>query len=180
MAVTGFGRHIVQYSPEYSLCAGCNSCEAVCALLHDGVVSPSHNRLFVKRGDSLNIVCTLLTCQHCDDHPCYEACPKKDVAMKIDEEGIVYIDEDGCIGCGMCIKACKFDPPRINLAKGATRKEWKAKKCDLCRTRPEGPACVQYCPSQCLGVDTATGADVVDPEVTEKVVLGEIVGGGEL
>lgn len=159
-----FNKHVVQYSPNYSLCANCSSCEIVCALVHDGVSSPSHNRLVVAHGDSLSMVAQVVTCQQCEDHPCYEACPKKDEAMCIDENGIVYINEEHCIGCGKCIEACRFDVPRINMAKGASRKEWKAKKCDMCRNRPEGPACVQYCPVRCLGIDTATGADVKDPE----------------
>jgi Fe-S-cluster-containing hydrogenase component 2 len=28
----------------------------------------------------------------------------------------------------------------------------KSKKCDLCRTRAEGPACVQYCQVACISV----------------------------
>ena len=180
MAETSFNEHVVQYSKEYSLCAGCNSCEAVCALVHDGVNGPGHNRLFLRRGDTLDMTCVIYTCQHCADHPCYEACPKKGQATCLDRAGIVYIDEEECIGCGKCVKACRFDPPRINMARAHARKEWRAKKCDLCRTRPEGPACVQYCPVRCLGLDTAVGAAIEDPEVTEKVVLGEIAGGGIL
>lgn len=180
MTESAYKEHVVQYSPEYSVCAGCNSCEAICSLIHDGVVSPTHNRLFLERGDTLDMMCTIHTCQQCEDHPCFDACPKQGEAMVILDNGIVSIVEENCIGCGLCIKACRFDPPRINMAKNAKRKLWRAKKCDLCAGREEGPACVQYCPSRCLGIDTATGDDIVDPEVTERVVLGEIVGGGEL
>lgn len=87
--------------------------------------------------------------------------------MVLDEQGYAYIVEEECVGCGMCIKACRFDPPRINMAMHPERKKWCAKKCDMCRNRPEGPACVQYCPSVCLGIDTAVGADIVDPEQVE-------------
>ncbi len=146
-----YGRHIVQYAPDYSFCAGCTSCEVVCTLTHEGYVSPSCSRLFVER-DNRSMVHTILTCQHCSDHPCYDACPKKDKAMKIDENNIVYIVEDECIGCGLCQKACVFDPPRINLVKSKDRSKNKAKKCDMCRTRPEGPACVQWCPVRCIGI----------------------------
>lgn len=169
-----YNEHVVQYSGEYSFCAGCNSCEAICSLLHDGLVSPSYNRIFVSRGDTRSCVSTIYSCQQCDDHPCYEACPKKDEAFCIDENGITYIVEEFCIGCGICIKKCKFDPPRINMAKGATRKEWKAKKCDLCRTRPEGPACVEYCPVRCIGMSTEPEGHVTDPEITDEIVLSEM------
>ena len=144
--------HIVQTPMEVSLCAGCTSCEIACTLTHDGLVSPSYNRIFLERG-TRSMIHTVLSCQHCADHPCYDACPKKDSAMCIDEKGIVYIREEACIGCGLCQKACAFDPPRINMVKSADKTKRKAKKCDLCRTRPEGPACVQWCPVRCLRVE---------------------------
>lgn len=146
-----FGNYVVQYPMEYSFCAGCQSCEAICSLMHDGCVSPSHNRIFVER-DIRSLIHTVWACKHCLDHPCYNACPKKDKAMHIDENGIVYIVEEECIGCGLCIKGCSMTPPRINLVKSKDRNLRKAKKCDLCRTREEGPACIEYCPSRCLGL----------------------------
>jgi len=146
-----FGNHVVQYPMDYSLCAGCTSCEIVCTLTHDALVSPSYNRIFVQR-DVRTMMHDIFTCQHCSDHPCYNACPKKDKAMCIDENNIVYVVDDECIGCGMCAKACVMTPSRINMVKSSDRKLRKAKKCDLCRTRPEGPACVQYCPVRCLGL----------------------------
>jgi Fe-S-cluster-containing hydrogenase component 2 len=146
-----YGRHVVQYPPDYSFCAGCTSCEVVCALEHEGCVSPSFSRLFVDR-DNRSMVHTIYACQHCSDHPCYDACPKKDSAMRIDEDNIVWIDGENCIGCGLCAKACVFDPPRINVVKSKDKNKRKARKCDMCRTRPEGPACVQWCPVRCIGL----------------------------
>jgi carbon-monoxide dehydrogenase iron sulfur subunit len=72
--------------------------------------------------------------------------------MKIDENNIVYIDEENCIGCGLCVKACVFTPSRINFVKSDDKAKKKAKKCDLCRTNPEGPACVKWCPVRCIGL----------------------------
>jgi Fe-S-cluster-containing dehydrogenase component len=68
----------------------------------------------------------------------------------IDGDGVVYIDESECIGCGLCRKACVFEPPRINLDAVAPRETRRARKCDMCRSRPGGPACVQWCPVRCL------------------------------
>ena len=162
----GFGRHIVQYPAEYSLCAGCSTCEIACTLTHDGLVSPSYKRIFLKQAETTSMIHTILSCQHCSDHPCYEKCPQKDKAMCIDEKGIVYIVEENCIGCGLCVKACKYEIPRINMVKDADRKKRKAKKCDLCREREEGPACVQWCPWKCLGMsdDPAPTSDAVAQE----------------
>lgn len=70
--------------------------------------------------------------------------------MRKDEKGIVYVVEEECIGCGKCQKACIYTPTRINLVKSKDKAKRKAKKCDLCRNRPEGPACVQHCQAKCL------------------------------
>lgn len=144
-----YGRMVAQTPPEYSFCAGCMSCEIVCALVNDGVTGPSHRRLTVQR-DIRSMTHSVFTCQHCSDHPCFDKCPKKGEAMCIDENGIVYINEDKCIGCGMCASACVFEPSRITYIKNQQRDIRKARKCDMCRTREEGPACVEWCPVRCL------------------------------
>jgi Fe-S-cluster-containing dehydrogenase component len=102
---------------EISLCAGCSACEIVCGLVHEGKVGPCVRRIFLDR-DTILLQHRVYTCQHCSDHPCYNACPKKEVAMRMDEErGIVYIDPEGCNGCQLCLKACPFEPKRINFDK---------------------------------------------------------------
>jgi Fe-S-cluster-containing dehydrogenase component len=146
-----YGRHVAQRPPEYSFCAGCESCGAVCSLTRDGVVGPAYNRLFVER-NIRTMVHTVHSCRQCSDHPCYEKCPKKGDAMRVDENGIVYIVEDACIGCGACARACVFEPPRINFIKELPKNLRKARKCDLCRDRAEGPACVEWCPVRCIYV----------------------------
>ncbi len=141
-------RYIVQYPPEVSLCAGCNACEIVCGLVHEGKVGPSVRRIFLER-DTIGLEHRVHTCQHCPDHPCYNACPNKEVAMFWDEEkGVVYIDPESCTGCQLCLEACPFEPKRLNFDKSSQ----KVVKCDLCRAREKGPACVEYCQVRCLGL----------------------------
>jgi Fe-S-cluster-containing dehydrogenase component len=116
------------------------------------LVSPSYKRIFLKKARSKSMIHEVLTCQHCIDHPCYDACPLQETAMCIDEDGVVYIDELNCIGCGLCAKACVLTPSRINLVKHKDRSLRKARKCDLCRGRAEGPACIELCPWICIGM----------------------------
>jgi len=145
-----FNKHVFQVSSELSFCAGCRSCEVICGLVHDGVTGPMRQRLCVKR-DIRMMTHEVLTCKHCKDHPCYNACPKKDEAIVV-EDGIAIIVEEACIGCGLCAKACPFKPSRINYIKELPRETRKARKCDMCRDREAGPACVQWCPVRCLEV----------------------------
>ena len=150
--LSAYGTHIVQYSPEYSLCAGCETCSIMCGLLRDGFTGPGNGCIKIGIG-TVSMMHTVYACLQCADHPCYEACPKKGDAMKIDPEtGVVYINEALCIGCGLCQKHCKFTPSRINMKKDKDRKKWKAVKCDLCRGRAEGPACIEWCPVRCIGL----------------------------
>lgn len=156
MIVNKTGGHIVKAPTEYSLCTGCTSCEMICSLVHEGYVSPATKRIFVMPGRIKTSIHDVLTCQHCEDAPCYEACPLRGKAMYKDENGIVCINEEYCIGCGKCQKACCYTPSRINIVKSKDKAERKAKKCDLCRNRPEGPACVEWCPAVCLA-DSRSG-----------------------
>lgn len=146
---TEYGRRIVQYPNEVSVCVGCNGCEIVCSLVHEGKTGQMLKRIHLER-DTINMDShKIFTCQNCADHPCYEACPKKDEAMRYDPIlELVYIDPEFCIGCKKCIKACPFEPKRINFDKVSK----KAKKCDLCLERTEGPACVEFCQVRCIGV----------------------------
>ena len=156
--------HVVQYPMEFSLCTGCESCEAVCALVHEGIVSPHRTRIKVRLGSTKTMIHTVLACEQCEDHPCYNACPKKDKAMKIDENGIVYIEPEECVGCGLCAKNCKFEEPRIYIVPNDSgRPKRRAIKCDLCRGRAEGPACVQWCPCKAIGLSDDSTEDLSAP-----------------
>lgn len=160
-----YGNHIVQYSAEYSFCAGCETCSIMCGLTHEGFTGHGNSRIQVVLG-TRSMVHHIAACQQCKDHPCYEACPRKDKSMNIDPDtGIVYINEEFCIGCGLCAKNCKFQPPRIVMKRDKNRKQWKAAKCDLCRGNPEGPQCIQWCPVRCIGLseDSVFSADGTKP-----------------
>ena len=150
--------HIIQYPDAYSHCIGCASCELFCALTHDGVTGPCHGGIKLELGPLSTLHNRVYVCEHCQDHPCYEACPKKDEAMCVDENGTVYINEEACIGCGKCARACKLTPSRITMDK----KNRVAHKCDLCRTREGGPVCIQRCPVVALGL--ASSPLPYDPE----------------
>jgi Flp pilus assembly CpaF family ATPase/ferredoxin len=65
---------------------------------------------------------SVFNCSNCKNAPCIFAC--KQNAIFYISNGIVSIDQDRCIGCGECLKACPHD--------AIVLKKKKAYKCDLC------------------------------------------------
>ena len=127
-------------------CVGCGTCAMMCALYHEGDVGPALSRSGVVR-DPFTYDFTFNVCQQCSSPGCYFACPLQDRARLIeDRTGIVYVDEDECIGCGSCIAACRFEPPRTTMHPEKS----VALNCDRCMERDEGPICVEYCPMNAL------------------------------
>jgi Fe-S-cluster-containing hydrogenase component 2 len=122
-------------------CVGCGVCGMMCSLYHEGEVGSVLSRAEVVR-NPFTYDFGFNVCRQCRSPRCYRACPLQDIARLVDDEtGTVYVNEDACIGCGICVAACPFDPPRTKLHP----ERRVAVKCDLCMTRDEGPICVAYC-----------------------------------
>lgn len=103
-------------------------------------------------------------CQQCDSPPCVKVCPAK--ATWKEEDGIVVIDYNWCIGCRYCMAACPYGARHFNWGKpvipraeinrnthylgNRPRPKGVVEKCTFCiqRTR-KGlyPACVEICPT---------------------------------
>lgn len=100
------------------------------------------------RADDAYVVHFPKSCLHCDDAPCVTVCPTG-ASYKRQSDGIVLVNEDHCIGCGLCAWACPYGAREMDPAEGVM------KKCTLCVDRiynenlPEEdriPACVRTCP----------------------------------
>lgn len=72
--------------------------------------------------------------------------------IKREQDGIVLVDSDVCIGndaCdAKCLKACPYDAPQFGPEKGA-----KMRKCNFCVDRWEAgkiPDCVEACAMRAL------------------------------
>ncbi len=82
----------------------------------------------------------VLTCFQCDEAACVKVCPV--TALRRNEStGAIEVDENRCIGCGLCSIACPFGHMSHDANGGI------AVKCDLCGG---DPACAAFCPSKTL------------------------------
>ena len=138
---------------DQSRCSGCYTCILACRQWHDTATN-------WRRVDTLEegvfphmkISFLSLSCLHCESPACVSACPA-DALWKREEDGIVLIDEQQCLGknaCGQCLEACPYQAIGFKDAPDA-----KAEKCDFCRQRmklDQKPLCVISCPTRALDV----------------------------
>jgi molybdopterin-containing oxidoreductase family iron-sulfur binding subunit len=122
-------------------------------------------------------------CQQCRDAPCVKTCPTG--ATWQEDDGIVVIDYDWCIGCRCCMSACPYGARHFNWAEptlpademnpiqhylgNRPRPKGVVEKCTFCiqRTR-QGlyPACVEICP-----VGARKFGNLLDPESEIRRVM---------
>ena len=110
------------------LCEECSKCERICP----------QNAIRVING-------VPVFCLHCspDRAPCLTICPEDAIE---EVNGAIIINEDDCIGCGLCRNACPVGAIHIN-------ESGIAKKCNLCIDQ-EKPRCVLACQTEALKMDS--------------------------
>jgi Fe-S-cluster-containing dehydrogenase component len=189
------------YALNLSVCNGCRKCAEACheENNHDRSTNQSYIRVFEMDQGSIDFETANTTydhavpapgkyympvqCQQCDNAPCVSVCPVE--ATWKEEDGVVVIDYDWCIGCRYCEAACPYHARRFNWTEpqitaqeinpdqgylsNRVRPQGVVEKCHFClhRTRRgKLPACAEACP---------TGARVfgnlLDPDSSIRWVL---------
>lgn len=101
------------------------------------------------KGKDARVVHFPKSCLHCEDAPCVPVCPTG-ASYKRAEDGIVLVNEDWCIGCGLCAWSCPYGAREMDPVENVM------KKCTLCVDRiynetlaeeDQIPACVRTCPT---------------------------------
>lgn len=140
---------------DQTRCTGCYACLIGCKDWHDVERGPVDYRdvTYLEKGKYPHPYSAYMTvsCCHCASPECVSACPV-DAISKRNEDGIVVVDRELCLGkdnCDLfCLEACPYDAPRFGEEANA-----KMQKCDFCLDRLEKgkpPVCVAACGSHCL------------------------------
>lgn len=170
------------YALNLSICIGCRKCAEACHREnnHDRPSQNSYIRVLEMEKGSLDLekgrvdydhavphedkFYMPVQCQQCDNPPCVHVCPVE--ATWKEDDGIVVVDYNWCIGCRYCEAACPYHARRFNWEKpqvpadeinpeqgylsNRIRPQGVIEKCTFClhRTR-EGrmPACLEACPT---------------------------------
>ncbi len=179
---------------DLDTCVGCHACAVACkewntggypAPLGDanpyqaGVTGAWLNRVHAyEAGDGADgrTVHFPRSCLHCENAACVTVCPTG-ASYKRVEDGIVLVDEDLCMGCGLCAWACPYGAREMDPLGGVM------KKCTLCIDRiynenlaveERVPACVSTCPANARHF-----GDLGDPESDVSKLVAER-GGADL
>ena len=137
---------VIAFEPK--LCTGCGTCEIMCSSRDTGISNPKWSCITIHY-DPTEAESFCDVCNQCPYPACLYACPE--IAISVDEEtGARYIDPEKCDQCGTCLNACPFTPDKAMIKRCEDQNGPVYIKCDLCRGRPQGPMCVQFCPTCAL------------------------------
>jgi CRP-like cAMP-binding protein/Fe-S-cluster-containing hydrogenase component 2 len=127
---------------DLSTCTRCDECVRGCADAHGG------EPRFLREGQKYRRWLIPTACYQCTDPVCMIDCPTGAITREVGTLEVT-IDPPTCIGCSNCANRCPWGNITM-VEKDEKRPDGKpvevATKCDLCLTRPQGPACVQMCP----------------------------------
>ena len=125
-------------------CIGCHGCEIACKNENEVELGSFWNKVVQVGpfGDSPHLHQYFLPvmCQQCDDSPCTHVCPTG--ASYRDENNVVLVDKEKCIGCKYCMMACPYG------VRSWSPSEHVVEKCTLCgqlTSVGEEPKCVAAC-----------------------------------
>ncbi len=158
---------------DLTACIGCHACSVACKMSNNLPNDMWWNRILTIGGEAMDTAVgeypnvqmqfLPLNCQHCENPPCVKACPTG-ATYKREEDGIVMVDADKCIGCRMCMVACPYNARSFNFNepeyyvdfavgdKDAPEHQFNTvEKCNFCVdrvARGEEPACMVLCPGR--------------------------------
>jgi molybdopterin-containing oxidoreductase family iron-sulfur binding subunit len=127
-------------------CIGCQTCAVVCKMHNSLAPGQWYNRVFtqgseehqaaVGTGSNLQMEFLPISCQMCSNAACEKVCPTQ--ATYYDENGVVLVDYDKCIGCRYCMAACPYGVRQFNWSDPAEAKRAAAARAAVAIAGAEG------------------------------------------
>ncbi len=152
-------------------CIACRGgCQVACKTENEIALGPSRSSFYtmgpVGQFPDIEMYFMPVMCQQCENPSCTAVCPTG-ACYKDEEDGVVYIEQELCIACGSCKRACPYHCNFLN------NELHVMDKCNLCvQRRDDGlpPACVRNCAGGALHM-----GDIEDPnsEVSKMLANNE-------
>ena len=176
---------------DLNVCVGCHACVTSCKewntsgwagpLTDQDPYGPSPTGTFFNRVQTFEVgtypdtetVHFPKSCLHCEEPPCVPVCPTG-ASYKREDNGVVLVDYDKCIGCKYCSWSCPYGARELD------EQQQVMKKCTLCidritdmtlSERDRKPSCVLACPAS-----ARLFGDVHDPASEVSVAIRERAG----
>lgn len=132
-------------------CVGCHCCEAACNEQNGNTPDVKWRRVGEMQGGefpNFKQFFNSMSCNHCIEPACLIGCPTNSY-IKLDN-GIVFHNDDSCIGCQYCTWNCPYQVPVFDKLKGIVT------KCHMCHEKlsvGQTPSCVQACPAGAIEIE---------------------------
>jgi len=153
---------------DATACVGCHCCEAACneqngndAEIKWRRVAEMETGIFPEVSQLFNS----MSCNHCVEPECLNGCPTESY-IKLDN-GIVFHEDESCIGCQYCTWNCPYEVPVFNPDRGIVT------KCHMCVDKlevGETPSCVQACPAGAIEIEVVNKDEWIKNDMAKEGV----------
>ncbi len=147
-------------------CVGCRCCEVACNEQNNNPADIKWRRVGEMEGGEFPAFTQLLnsmSCNHCVDPECLKGCPTNSY-IKLNN-GIVFHDDDVCIGCQYCTWNCPYQVPVFHEERHIVT------KCHMCHERldeGQSPACVQACPAGAIEIEVVNVEEWLKEDIDKE------------
>lgn len=153
---------------DATACVACHCCEVACNEQNNNPADIKWRRVGELQGGVFPKVqnhYNSMSCNHCIDPECLKGCPTESY-IKFDN-GIVYHEDETCIGCQYCTWNCPYEVPVFNEDRGIVT------KCHMCHEKldvGETPSCVQACPAGAIAIEIVKVDKWLEKDMKEQGV----------
>jgi Fe-S-cluster-containing dehydrogenase component/DMSO reductase anchor subunit len=153
---------------DATACVGCHCCEAACNEQNGNNTDVKWRRVGELEGGVFPNASQLfnsMSCNHCIEPECLKGCPTNSY-IKL-ENGIVFHEDDSCIGCQYCTWNCPYEVPVFNKERGIVT------KCHMCVDKlemSETPSCVQACPAGAIQIEVVNKEQWIKNDMNKEGV----------